>query len=168
MLLLCADGYGFLGRWLCVSWGRLEVCGDGKDNNCDGVVDEVPCLIDDDGDGYFTVLCDDTITVDDCSRFKDRRRVKRNNEDCNDHDANISPVATEICGDGIDQNCDGKDYLCPGDDVPPTESPSSTRLTSSQPTSTSGSTLSHLLAGGGLSFVIPFVGSNVGLPNTCH
>jgi hypothetical protein len=68
--------------------GAQELCQDGKDNNCDGQIDGVEgidCVCPDaDGDGWTT-----------CAG------------DCDDSNANIYPGATEICSDGIDNNCDG-------------------------------------------------------------
>jgi len=56
-----------------------------------------PC-IDNDGDGYSagdTSFCVNTEI------------------DCADDDGNRFPGNTEICGDGIDQDCDGSDLACP-------------------------------------------------------
>lgn len=46
-----------------------------------------------------------------------------NSLDCNDKAKAINPLATEVCEDGIDNNCDGVDDTCP---YPATLSPSST------------------------------------------
>ncbi len=52
---------------------------------------------DNDGDGYYAER--------DCGTAID----------CNDNDKNSYPGAIEICGDGIDQDCDGSDSQCSGD-----------------------------------------------------
>ena len=68
--------------------GAPEVCDDGVDNDCDGLVDcedTEDCMVDADGDGYYAPPCGD---------------------DCDDGDAGVYPGAPEIC-DGIDNNCDG-------------------------------------------------------------
>ena len=82
--------------------GSTEICDDGIDQNCSGAdlacsVDPPTCP-DNDGDGYTDAAC--------------------GGNDCDDSDSSINPGATEICDDGIDQNCSGADLACPID--PPT------------------------------------------------
>ncbi|MBM4355192.1 MAG: hypothetical protein FJ109_15650, partial [Deltaproteobacteria bacterium] len=69
-----------------------EVC-DGKDNNCDSVVDEKCDL---DGDGW----CGKPFTM-----FGPEYVCAHGEIDCNDFDATIHPTAAELC-DGKDNNCD--------------------------------------------------------------
>ncbi len=78
--------------------GAAEICGDGIDQDCNG--SDLACTpdpddVDNDGDG-----------------------ITENQGDCNDADASIHPGAIEICGDGIDQDCNGSDLACieDGDD----------------------------------------------------
>ena len=55
----------------------------------------------------FTVEIIDPNDVD-----NDHDGYTENEGDCDDTKANINPGATEICGDGVDQNCDGHDETC--------------------------------------------------------
>ncbi|MBI1267656.1 MAG: hypothetical protein GC193_09540 [Cryomorphaceae bacterium] len=87
-----------------ISPGAIEVC-DGLDNNCNGIVDDGVAIVqfqDLDGDGYgdyeFTVIACEALVG-----------YSQTGGDCNDFDSDIYPGAEDICGDGIDSNCDGDD-----------------------------------------------------------
>ena len=72
--------------------GNTEICGDGIDQDCneiDPACAPDPLDTDDDGDG-----------------------VTENQGDCKDDDPNRFPGNTEICGDGIDQDCNEIDPAC--------------------------------------------------------
>ena len=80
-----------------------EVCND-IDDNCNLLVDEgVPVQLwyyDLDGDGYG----DPSTAIEDCSSLTN---MVLDSDDCDDGDPLISPGADELCGDSIDNNCDG-------------------------------------------------------------
>lgn len=71
-----------------------EVC-DGLDNNCNGQSDE-GLTVDGDQDGFTTPSS--------CTGSKN---------DCNDANRTIHPGAGEVCGDSVDQDCNGQDLPCP-------------------------------------------------------
>ena len=80
---------------------KAERCGDGVDNDCDMTIDDgcpgVDC-VDKDGDGWGVgSQCEVA--------------------DCDDNEAARHPWAGEVCGDNIDNDCDGTvDDGCPGVD----------------------------------------------------
>lgn len=84
---------------------------DGLDDDCDGVIDEdaedaVTLYDDRDGDGFG----DDSTAVVLCQGLDGR---VTEGGDCDDDDPNSYPGATDTCGDGLDQDCDGSDATCP-------------------------------------------------------
>jgi hypothetical protein len=82
-----------------VNPGHAEICGDGRDNNCNGQIDEnkLPFYRDADGDGYGSTR------ILACSAPPGY--VARPG-DCNDTNRNVNPGATEVCNN-IDDDCDG-------------------------------------------------------------
>ncbi|NIS29680.1 MAG: hypothetical protein GWO04_06825, partial [Actinobacteria bacterium] len=96
-----------------------ELC-DGEDNDCDGEVDEerneVEWYPDADGDGFGAMT--DPIVA--CEPQEGRSLLPL---DCDDADAERSPLAGELC-DGFDDDCDGvTDEGCDPGDFPTFEEP---------------------------------------------
>lgn len=91
--LVDADGDGYDSSVDCndnnqwVNPGEIEECGNGVDNDCDGLVDEGcggdTTSIDNDNDGFAA------------------------NVDCNDANPWAYPGAFEECNNGVDNDCDG-------------------------------------------------------------
>jgi hypothetical protein len=112
-----ADGDAVAYSWDFTVAGD-EICGDGIDNDGDGQIDEegaTGCTTyykDNDGDGYGQTNDKKCL----CSPTAPYTAVKSG--DCDDSNPSIHPGATEICGDGIDQDCDGRDTPC----EPPSQS----------------------------------------------
>lgn len=82
-----------------VNPGAPELCGNAVDDDCDGETDEGCACEDTDGDGYG---------VGNGCR----------GPDCDDDNATINPTAPELCGNDVDENCDGQtDEACDCDDA---------------------------------------------------
>ncbi|MFC1754047.1 putative metal-binding motif-containing protein, partial [Thermoproteota archaeon] len=84
-----------------------EVC-NYVDDDCDREVDEnvtITYYLDFDGDGFGDI----NSTVQDCSV---PANYTLNNTDCNDNNSAVCPNATEVCGNGIDEDCTGADKKC--------------------------------------------------------
>ncbi|MBT3219330.1 MAG: DUF2341 domain-containing protein, partial [Proteobacteria bacterium] len=74
------------------------------DDDCDGMVDNnavdpLPYFTDGDDDGFGT----SSVVGEACSP---PLGMSFNDQDCNDADEDINPSASEICGDGLDNDCD--------------------------------------------------------------
>ena len=86
--------------------GSAEICGNGIDDNCNGSIDEACVLYtyyqDNDGDGYGS-----NITISNYVSTPPAGYVNHQ-LDCDDSNAAINPEATEICGNGTDDNCNGQ------------------------------------------------------------
>lgn len=83
-----------------------ELC-DGRDNNCNGGTDDgavATFYFDGDGDGHGGA----TDAVETCPMPPGYSPVA---DDCDDADPAFYPAATEVCDDGLDQDCDGDDRL---------------------------------------------------------
>ncbi|GDX80302.1 hypothetical protein LBMAG42_21130 [Deltaproteobacteria bacterium] len=85
-----------------------EAAGDGVDQNCDGLE---TCFVDADGDGHRPDETSTTASTDTDCRDPGEATDEAATDDCNDADASIVPGATELPGDGVDQDCDGLE-LC--------------------------------------------------------
>ncbi|MBI5369641.1 FG-GAP repeat protein [Candidatus Uhrbacteria bacterium] len=86
-----------------------EVCGDGVDNNCNGVTDtdavDTAWYRDQDNDGFG----DPKVAQTACAP---PQGFVGNALDCDDTKASVKPGVAEICNNGIDDNCDGTPNLC--------------------------------------------------------
>lgn len=86
-----------------------EIC-DGKDNDCNGVVDDqiqyTTYYTDADGDGYGS----DDLSIDTCWLVAENG-FSGISGDCDDSDPEINPGAVDIPDNFIDENCDGMDLI---------------------------------------------------------
>lgn len=107
---LDSDGDGYVASADCndadatINPSATESCND-VDDDCDGTADEdlttYVAWIDVDADGYGATASD---PIEDCGDVP--AGYVEDNTDCDDTNASISPLATEVCDD-IDQDCDG-------------------------------------------------------------
>ena len=83
-----------------------EIPGDGVDQNCDG---EELCFFDGDDDGFLIPDPDTTPSPDLACDAPNEASNEAARTDCNDRDPFINPLADEVPGDGVDQNCDDRE-----------------------------------------------------------
>ena len=107
------DGYGASASPACINFGvdcdnsnssiypgATEICGNGRDEDCNG--SDLTCVItstctDNDYDGYGATISSACIN---------------SGVDCNDANSSINPGRAEVCGNGVDEDCNGSDLVC--------------------------------------------------------
>ena len=94
-----------------------EVCDiDDQDEDCDGLSDDADDSVDlSTGTTYYADADQDGYGDQDDpgSPYCDASSlIVKNTLDCDDSDSDVSPDATEICGDGLDNDCDGTATGC--------------------------------------------------------
>lgn len=88
--------------------GAAEVAGNGIDDDCDGLADETEETIE--GEAVVTPSADETDA--------DADGVSLAQGDCDDTNDAINPGLDEVCGDGLDNNCDGRADWTVGSETP--------------------------------------------------
>ncbi|MEA2097705.1 MAG: putative metal-binding motif-containing protein [Patescibacteria group bacterium] len=104
-----AGGHWYGGEYGCMKMNK-ELCVNimeyyWYDNVCHNVCQEKTFYLDADDDGFG----DSSNATTSCEKIDG---YIDNRDDCNDSEAEINPEAMEICGNDIDENCDGNDDVC--------------------------------------------------------